>query len=113
MITGRPLSAGDLREAITIKSHSESRSGTGAVTDSPSTLFTARAKVEPLRGAEFARMAITQAQSDYRITIRKRSTAVEPEYTVVWGDKTFDVQSVIEIGAERRWIELLCKERFD
>lgn len=113
MIAGKYIGAGDLRETVTIKTHSESRSATGAVTKTPSTVFTARAKVEPLRGAEFARMAITQAQSDYRITIRKRGTAVEPEYTVTWGSKILDVQAVIEIGAENRFVELMCKERFD
>jgi SPP1 family predicted phage head-tail adaptor len=113
MITGRAMSAGDLRETILIKSFSEAQSGTGEVTSTASTLFSARAKVEPLRGAEFARMQLTQAQSDYRITIRKRGTTVEPEYQVVWGSKTLDVQSVIDIGAEGRWIELTCKERFD
>ena len=113
MITGKYIGSGDLREPVTLQSASSSQNGKGEVVDSWSTLFTTRAKVEPMRGAEFARMAITQAQSDYRITIRKRSTVVEPEFRVIWGSKTLDVQSVIEIGAERRFIELLCKERFD
>ena len=113
MIVGKYIGAGDFRESITIKGVTEGRSTTGAVTSTPTTIFTARAKVEPLRGTEFARMAITQAQSDYRITIRKRGTAVEPEYTVAWGSKTLDVMSAIEIGAEGRYIEMLCKERFD
>lgn len=112
MITGRPMSAGDLRETITIKTVTETRGSTGEVLESPSTVFTARAKVEPLRGREAALMQQTQAMSDYRITIRDRGVTVLPQYEVTWGSQTFDIQAVIPIGAEGRFIELMCKERF-
>lgn len=113
MITGKYIGGGDLREPITIQRATATQNGKGEPVDTWATLLTTRAKVEPLRGAEFARMAITQAQSDYRVTVRKQATTLEPEYRVVWGSKTLDIQSVIEIGAERRFVELMCKERFD
>lgn len=113
MITGRAIGAGDLREPITIQSATDARTGTGAVTTTWATILTTRAKVEPIRGNELARMAQTQAQSDYRVTIRDQATAVKPQYQVVWSGKTLDINSVIPIGAESRWLELLCKERFD
>lgn len=112
MITGRPIGAGDLRETVYIKSSTEAQSGTGATTQTWSTLFTERAKVEPLRGAELARFQATAAQFDCRITIRDRGSTIKPEYQAVWGSRTFDILAAIPIGAEGRFIELMCKERF-
>ena len=112
MITGKYIGAGDLRETVTIQGASEGRSVTGAVTTTWPTIFTARAKVEPVRGMEAARLAQAQAMVDYRITIRKHpSNAVAPQQRLVWGSLAMDIQSVIEIGAEGRFVELMCKVR--
>lgn len=112
MTSTSTIRAGDLRETVFIKTVTETRGNTGEVLETASTVFTARAMVEPLRGNELAQMQQTQSTVDYRVVVRKRSTAIEPQYTVTWGSKTFDIIHALDIGAEGRFIELLCKERF-
>lgn len=108
-ITGLYVGAGDLREQVLIQSRSETRDALGGVVETWTTAYTRRAKVEPVRGMEAARLAQAEAKSDIRVWIRYQS-GITPQMRLVWNSRNFDVQSVHEVGAEGRWLELMCKE---
>jgi SPP1 family predicted phage head-tail adaptor len=110
-IVGKYIGAGDLREPITIQRFVETQSGTGGVILSPVTVVSTRAQVEPIRGVEAAQLAQAQAQADYRFWIRWRA-GIAPQQRLVWRSQEFDILSVRDPGAEGRYLELVCKERF-
>lgn len=108
-ITGLYISAGDLREQVLIQTRSEARTTSGGVQETWSTTYTRRAKVETVRGMEAANLAQSEAKSDIRVFIRYQS-GITPQQRLVWNSRNFDIQSVHEIGAEGRWLELMCRE---
>lgn len=110
-IVGKYIAAGDLRDSITLQSRSEAVDALGGITESWSTTISTRAKVEPIRGEERATMAQANAAADYRFWIRYRS-GVTPQLRLVWDSREFDIVSALPLGNERRYIEILAKERF-
>ena len=110
-IFGKFISAGDLRETVLIQQLTEARSGTGAVILTPSTIFTLRAKVTPVRGMEAAQLATADARSDIRVIVRYQS-GITVKHRLVWGGRDYDIQSAppLGLGAESRWLELMCVE---
>lgn len=110
-IAGKFIGAGDLRETVIIQQFTETRTATGGVNYTASTIFTLRAKVEPVRGMEAAQLATADAKSDIRVTVRYRS-GITTKNRLVWGGREYDIQSAppLGIGAESRWLELMCVE---
>jgi SPP1 family predicted phage head-tail adaptor len=113
MVSGKLTTAGDLRESIVIRRVTETRSATGAVIPGLTTVLTTRARVEPLQSMQMERPNMDQIQSmqQYVVTIRKRSVAVVPRYEILWRSRVLDIESVIEIGAEHRFLQMRCMER--
>lgn len=110
-IVGKYIGAGDLREPITIQRFVETRDSLGGVSLAPVTVVTTRAQILPVRGVEAAQLAQSQAQADYRVWIRWRA-GIAPQQRLVWRSQEFDILSVRDPGAEGRYLELMCKERF-
>jgi SPP1 family predicted phage head-tail adaptor len=117
-IFGKYLGAGDFRETIAIQLRTETTDGVGGIIDgTPTTVAAMRANVMPIRGQELASLAgidgaINRASVDYRIWIRRPpSLTITPEHAIAWRGKDLDIVSVIEPAMERRYLELMCKER--
>lgn len=102
---------GELREQIVIQSQTETQDGTGDTRPVWSTVRTARAKVEPLRGEEQHQAGLGEnATADLRIWIRWDSTAITTEMRITWRSKELDIVSVQNLRYENEWFEILARE---
>ena len=104
------MEAGALRNRITIQEKSVTRDSYGAETITWATHATAWASVEPLSGREFLESRQIQAEGMTRITLRYQAGIV-PEMRVLFGTRTFNIQSVIHVEERGREIQLMCTEQ--
>lgn len=68
------------------------------------------ASIEPIRGREYIQLQNTQAELTTRIRMRYRP-GITPAMRVLYQDRVFDIQSVIDINERRRYLELMCIEK--
>lgn len=67
------------------------------------------ASVEPLRGREYIQLQNTQAELTTRIRIRYQP-GITPAMRVLYDDRKFNIQSVIDPEERHRELELMCIE---
>jgi len=103
------MRAGDLRHRITLQQKTETRDSFGAVIETWNDVATLYASIEPLRGKEFFDAQQVNAEVTIRIRIRYRS-GVTPNMRVLFGTRTFDIQSVINVDERNREMILMCRE---
>ncbi len=97
------MRAGRLNTRITIEQPSESRSATGAVVTTWSTLATVWAEVVPLRGREFYAAQAVQAETDVKYRIRWRDD-VTPKMRINASGVLHDIRAVFDAANERAGI---------
>jgi SPP1 family predicted phage head-tail adaptor len=100
---------GKLRHRVELQSPTTTRSATGAALVSYATAATVWAAVEPLSGREYLAASQTQNEVSARIVIRYYSGLV-PSWRVVFGSKTYIVESVINDDERGNQMQLMCKE---
>ncbi len=101
------IAAGRLSERIAIEQKSVTRAANGEEVVTWTTYATTWAEVTPLRGREFFAAAQMQDSIDYRIRIRYRSGVV-PQMRIMWRGTPLDIVSVIDVGAMREELEIMC-----
>lgn len=101
------MRAGDLDRKIVIQTVTESRSGSGAVTDSWSAFATVWAKVRPLSGREYLAAAQINAEVDTEFTIRWLS-GVTPKMRISYDGNIYDIEHIAEIG-RREGLKILTR----
>ena len=104
---------GRFNKTVTIESATVAR---GADYANPqltwSTLLTADAAIEPLMGRELFEYREMQADLSVRIWIRQRPGVTE-KMRVVYGSRTFEIQSVIDPFEDGAFMQLMCSENRD
>jgi SPP1 family predicted phage head-tail adaptor len=103
------LSAGNLRQRITIKTDTLTDDGSGGVTKTPSTHATAWAKVEPISSREAYQQGQLQGSISHRVTLRYQA-GIRPKMRVEWGSRTFQIVGVRTETEEGRIVVLDCLE---
>lgn len=109
------MRSGDLRHKVKIQQLTESVDSTmGGLTSSWGDISSPDewAAVEPLAGREYHQARSNNSELDTRIRIRYRS-GITPRMRVLWGSRTFDIQSVISKDERGRELHLMCKEYTD
>lgn len=101
------LTAGALDQRVTLQAKSVARAPNGGEVVTWGDVATVWARVEPIRGNEFFSAAQMQDATDHRVTIRYRS-GVTRELRVLWRDQPLDIVGVIDVGARRENLELMC-----
>lgn len=101
------LGSGAFDQRVTIESKSVTRDAIGEEVVSWVTHAETWARVEPIRGKEYFAAAQTQDSTDYRVTIRYR-TGIAREMRVMWRGLPLDIISVIDVGARKENLELMC-----
>lgn len=104
---GVHLNSGDLKERVTLQSRAAGVDSHGHPSTSWSDVATVWADVQPIRGREYFAAGQTQAPVDVRVRIRYRS-GVTPAMRVLWRSVPHDIVSVIDMGAQRVALELMC-----
>ena len=103
------MKAGELRTRVEIQEPVSVRSGTGRTTQWM-TMFAAWADVRPIRSTERAADGHFQTIKLYRVSIRYR-LGVKSKYRVIFGGRTLEIASVIDVDERHRQLDLLCEER--
>jgi SPP1 family predicted phage head-tail adaptor len=105
------MNIGKLRHRVKIYDKGTiTRNGTGEEIPAYDALVaTVWAAVEPLTGREFIEATQVQADVTFRIRIRYRSD-IRPEMRVVEGSHTYQIESVLDQGGERKETHLMCHE---
>lgn len=106
------MRAGRLQERIRIQQKQVTRDAYGAETVQWVDHADVAAEAAPIAGREF--VALRTAQSEISIRFRVRFVAgVVPSMRVWWRAQEYDIIEVIDKGARRRELELLCKASAD
>ena len=101
--------AGRLNKRITLQSATTARDGHGQPVETWAAVATVWAAIEPIRGREYFAAQQFSAETTHRVTIRYRS-GVSPQWRVVFGSRTFRIESVINPLEKNERIELMCVE---
>lgn len=99
------MTAGQLRERITIQQAVETPDGGGGSSVVWTDLATLWAEVRPLSGRERLQAQQIEASVDYRVTIRYRSD-VDAGMRVVWGALTMNIRAVYNEDRKRKYLTL-------
>ena len=99
---------GDLRKRVTIQQRNVTRDAYGASIETWDPLVTVWANIEALRGREYFNAAQVRAEVTHRIRIRYLPN-ITPAMRVVEGNRTFDIQAVLEDNKKRE-LMLIVKE---
>lgn len=105
------MRAGELRHKITIQELVEQvdEYGTPTGTSTWQDVCTVWAAIEPIQGREYVLLHSTQSELSARIRIRYRS-GIKPAMRVVYGDRVFDIQAVIDTQERHIELQLMCIE---
>lgn len=108
------MKAGTLRHTVTIQQRSATIDAVGDVSDSWSTVITARAEIRPLNARELFAAQATQSEVTHQVTVRYRAELANPKaaatYRVLFGARVFDVHGVMNIDERNREVRMLCSE---
>ncbi len=67
------------------------------------------ASVEPTRGREYQEAQRIRPELTYKITTRHHK-GITPDMFIKWGDRRFDIVSVINVRERDAMLEIICTE---
>ena len=103
---------GKLRHRITIEQVAETQDADGSVIETWSNYASAQGSIEPVSGREYFDAQTTQADITHRIYLR-RISGVIPKMRVKYGERIFDILSVINTRERNAELQLMCRENID
>lgn len=104
------MNAKRYRHKVTIQRSSESIDGYGGAVPTWSTYKVIWAEVKPLQGREYYQSQ--QINSEVTHSIKSRwLSGITPKMRAVWGSRTFDIQSVINLDERGEVVEIRAIER--
>lgn len=102
---------GAMRHTVSLERYTEGAPDTYGVRDKSWVAYaTVWAEIRPVQGREYFQVMQVQAETTHVVRIRYQD-GVRPRDRVVFGDRTFEVESVIAKREIHDEIELICKER--
>ncbi len=102
------MRAGELQHRVTIQQPARAGSGTGrAVNWQP--VARVWAKIQPVRSTDRTAEGHFQTIRLYRVTIRYQK-GLDTKMRVVYGDRTFQISSLVDVDEHHRQLDLLCEE---
>lgn len=106
------MRAGRLRHRVTFQERALIANGYGEEEEIWSDVSDRWVSIMPAKADEIAAAGTVQAQVSHTIRLRYWS-AVTHQFRVVYGSRTFNIDSVRNIGERDRELELLCLEDVD
>lgn len=103
------MKSGKLRHSILIQKKVLIRNSYGEEEVTWEDFTLAYASIEPLAGREYFLAQQFQQKTDYKITLRYRS-GIKPHFIIKWGDRTFDIISVLNTGEMNRELIIYASE---
>lgn len=102
--------AGQLNRRITLERSSTVRDESGGFTTHWECYMRCMARIQPVRGAERFEAQQVHPEVTHTIRIRWTRTRPSPQDRVLFEDRVFNVESVIDVDEARVVYELACKE---
>lgn len=103
------ITAGMLREPITIQRQLSVSDGMGGQSIQWIDLFATRAHVKPLSGREAVQAMQLQGSITHRITMRYRADLTALDRIIMRG-QPLQIRAVINVEMQNRWLELACDQ---
>jgi len=100
---------GKLRHRITLQEIIKTDDGYGGIVETWKDIATVWAAIEPLKGTERYQAQQVQSELTHKVTIRYRA-GIKPQMRILYGNRVFDIEAVIDVDERHRWLELLCSE---
>jgi SPP1 family predicted phage head-tail adaptor len=109
----RTMSIGRLNKRITLYHFVEAQDSMGQSTQRLSEVATVWADIYPIRGSEFYELKKVQSRVTHKCFIRYHDAYVDinSNWYLRVDDKTFDIDSAIDVDYEHKMIEIRCYER--
>lgn len=103
------MRAGQLRHRISIQTPVTAKNTRGGEVTTWSTVATVWADVRTQTGRETVANDQTQPTASHVVTMRHRAN-VTAQQRIVWGDRVFSINAVLEPDNRMRQLQLLCQE---
>ena len=104
--TCSPVSAGELREPISIESYTDSKGATGDPIITWAEVYAVNAKVEWASGDELDK--VTRETSERQVNFYIRTiTALNSKMRIVYDGDTFDIRGILKQGDRLMWSKVL------
>ncbi len=103
------LTAGSLRNPITVQRQSAQSDGMGGQAIQWDDLFSTRAQVKPLSGREALQAMQLQATITHRIYIRFRADLTTADRILLAG-QPLQIRSILNMEMRSQWLELSCDQ---
>ena len=104
------MKAGLLSQRVSIQSNTHTVSSTGDRVDTWATRSTCWADIRALRGREYYLAQQVNSEVQLKVTIWYDASVVTTD-RIVWGSRTLEVIAPpIDIGNQKKQLELLCRE---
>lgn len=103
------MKSGKLRHSISIEKKVMFRNSFGEEEITYEPFCLAYASIEPIGGREYFLAQQTQAQVDYKFTLRYRS-GIRPDFRIVWGERIFNIQSILNMEERNIQLTIYAKE---
>lgn len=101
---------GKLKRRVSFVELTQVSDGGGGYEDSITELFSVRAYIHPLTGREYFSNQQTDASVTHKITIRYKSD-VKQSQVISYNGKLFDIQYILDVDEDHRFLELHTLER--
>ncbi len=103
------MSAGRRDKLVTIKRRGTDQDDAGQVIETWTETATVWASILPIAGREYFNASGERAEVTHRIGI-VYGVSLAPRDRVEYGDRVFDIKSVINVRERNRDLELMCTE---
>ena len=103
------MNAGQLRHRVTIQQLTRVEDEGGGYAEVWADVATVWAAIKPMRGNERYEAQQVQSTLTHKVTIRYRA-GIKPQMRLLYGNRVFNIEAVIDIEERHRWLELLCSE---
>ncbi len=107
-----PVRACDLRHKISIQRANPTADDGGGHTDpweNPTTVATARACIEPLKGDERLKAMQLEDKVSHKITLRYQA-GISAQHRVLFGGRVFNIRAVVNLEERNRWLQIFAEE---
>jgi len=105
----KKIQIGDLRHRVTFQKSNETSDGYKGHTVIWQDVVTVWAQVSPLSGREYFYAHQIKNVVSHRVRVRYR-TDINVEMRIKHGDRYFKIESMIDMGERREFLEIICQE---
>lgn len=103
------MRAGLLRHKVTIQTATETQDAIGQRVSTWAALATRWAAIEPMTGREYHGSEALQSEVTHKIRLRHVED-VTAKMRVIYGSRTFEIISAINVGERDKQLHLMCRE---